>query len=374
MLLAEFINAVSTVLGVRAEKLSLETAYGEIEEWDSIAHIRLVMEMAKRYGVEIPLNEVAEIRTLWDFWWRGHGKPTMKAIAVDLDNTLWEGVVSEDGANGIRAKKDFIAELKALKERGILLVALSKNDIADARAGLKAIEGIGEEDFVALGVDWNRKSDNLKRIANELNLGLEAFVFVDDNPAEREAMRAEAPEVTVAEFPPRLSTYFAKRELTEEDRRKTELYREEASRRAALNAKREIECTVDIHPIKKEEVSRVAQLSQKANRFNFRTIRRSEAEVESWLKDGATLVMKCADEFGDMGLVGFVHARVDGETAQIEDFVLSCRVMGRGFEQKLKAAMNANLKARGVKKLKAEYLPSGKNEAAKNLYALEERL
>ncbi len=354
-------------LGVEPKAISLETGYGEIEEWDSIAHIRLAMELNKA-GVEIPINEVAECQTLWDFWSRARGKGVMKAVAVDLDNTLWTGIVSEDGAWELKGNRSLIEELKALKAQGVVLVILTKNDLEDAKAGLKVVEGIEESDFVAIGANWEKKSKNLRRIAAELNLGLESFVFVDDNPAERVAMREEASEVVVAEYPPKLSVYFGKRWLTEEDKRKTELYQEETKRRAAICAKGEIESVVDIHLIREEEVQRVAQLSQKANRFNLRTIRRSEDEVRKWVKEKSALTMKCKDEFGDMGLVGFVNARIEREKAEIEDFVLSCRVMGRGFEHNLKHAMEKELKARGVKYIKAEYVPSGKNEAIKGLY------
>ena len=124
-------GVVAGILGVPAETLSLETTYGSIPEWDSMAQLRIVMEVAAKYGVEIPFAEVTNVTSLWEFWRRINGAPVKKVVAVDLDNTLWDGVVGEDGVEGIRHRVEFQRELKSLKERGVLLVALSKNNFSD---------------------------------------------------------------------------------------------------------------------------------------------------------------------------------------------------------------------------------------------------
>ena len=127
----EFLEFAAGILGVPAEKLSLETTYGSIPEWDSMAQLRLVTEIAAKYKVEIPFAEVVNVTSLWEFLRCLNGGAVKKVVAVDLDNTLWDGVIGEDGLAGIRAKPAFERELKALKDRGVLLVALSKNNFSD---------------------------------------------------------------------------------------------------------------------------------------------------------------------------------------------------------------------------------------------------
>ena len=152
-----------------------------------------------------------------------------KAVAVDLDNTLWKGVIGEDGVAGIVPNTEFQKKLLELKHRGILLVALSKNNPEDVKpVWTDARMVLKESDFVAQRIDWNEKADNLERLAAELNIGTDAFVFVDDNPAERAEMRARRPEVAVADFPPQLDVFFPPFELMAEDMRKTEMYQAEA--------------------------------------------------------------------------------------------------------------------------------------------------
>ena len=383
----EFLEFAAKILGVPAEKLSLETMYGSIPEWDSMAQLRLVTEIAAKYGVEIPFAEVVNITSLWEFLRRINGGAVKKVVAVDLDNTLWDGVIGEDGLAGIRAKPAFERELKELKDRGVLLVALSKNNFSDVewffgernstqRHGGTEAGVLSRDDFVGWRINWDCKAENLVQIAEELNLGVDAFVFVDDNPAERLEMQAKLPEVTVAAFPPNLSAYFPPREITEEDRHKTEEYRAEAERRRCLAGMRdemrevreevfrELGVEVEIHPILDDEVVRVAQLSQKSNQFNVCTNRYSEDEVRTLAKEGLIVTAHAKDKFGDQGLVAYVIVR----DAEIVDWVMSCRTMGRGIEERVEAEVERLIAARGVTQIVAKWRASGRNAPVKELF------
>ena len=383
----EFLEFAAGILGVPAEKLSLETTYGSIPEWDSIAQLRLVMEIAAKYKVEIPFAEVVNVTSLWEFLRRINGGAVKKVVAVDLDNTLWDGVIGEDGLAGIRAKPAFERALKELKDRGVLLVALSKNNFSDVewffgernstqRHGGTEAGVLSRDDFVTWRINWDCKAENLVQVAEELNLGVDAFVFVDDNPAERLEMQAKLPEVTVAAFPPNLSAYFPPREITEEDRHKTEEYRAEAERRRCLAGMRdemrevreevfrELGVEVEIHPLLEDEVRRVAQLSQKANQFNVCTNRYSEDEVRMLAKDGLVVTAHAKDKFGDQGLVAYVVAR----GTAIVDWVMSCRTMGRGIEERVEAEVERLLKAQGVEQITARWRETGRNAPVKDLF------
>ena len=383
----DFLQFAAGVFGVPAETLSLETTYGSIPEWDSMAQLRLVMEIAAKYGVEIPFADVVNVTSLWEFLRRINGGAVKKVVAVDLDNTLWDGVIGEDGLAGIRAKPAFERKLKELKDRGVLLVALSKNNFSDVewffgerdstrRHGGTEAGVLSRDDFVSWRINWDSKAENLVQVAGELNLGIDAFVFVDDNPAERLEMKAKLPEVTVAAFPPNLDAYFPPREITEEDRHKTEEYRAEAERKRCLAGMRdemrevreevfrELGVEVGVHPLLDDEVARVAQLSQKSNQFNVCTNRYSEEEVRALAKEGLVVTAHAKDKFGDQGLVAYVVVR----DATIVDWVMSCRTMGRGVEERVEAEVERLVTARGVERLTACWRASGRNAPVKELF------
>ena len=383
----EFLEFAAGVLGVPAEKLSLETTYGSIPEWDSMAQLRLVTEIAAKYKHEIPFAEVVNVTSLWEFLRRLNGGAVKKVVAVDLDNTLWDGVIGEDGLAGIRAKPAFERELKELKDRGVLLVALSKNNFSDVEWFFGSNRTIDQSeqsnnqtlcgsDFIAWRINWECKAENLVQIAEELNLGVDSFVFVDDNPAERLEMQAKIPGVTVAAFPPNLSAYFPPREITDEDRHKTEEYRAEAERRRCLAGMRdemrevreevfrELGVEVEIHPLLDGEVKRVAQLSQKANQFNVCTNRYMEDEVRALAKEGLVVTAHAKDKFGDQGLVAYVI--VNG--TEIVDWVMSCRTMGRGIEERVEAEVERLAAARGVERLAARWRETGRNAPVRGLF------
>lgn len=370
----EFLQFAAETLGVDAATLTMETSYGELAAWDSMAHLRLVMEIGRRYGVSIPFSDITRVRSLWEFWRRVNGAPVKKVIAIDLDNTLWQGVVGE--GEEIIPDVGLQTRLKMLRERGILLAALSKNNPEDVDWFFadQPAEGcvLCGRDFVARRINWESKAENLLQIAAELNLGTDAFVFIDDNPAERLEMQSRLPEVEVAEFPSRVEAYFPERELTVEDRTRTEEYRAEAARRelaAKCNPEeflKELQIRTDIHRLREDEVARVAQLSQKANQFNVCTNRYTEDELRRIAADDTSLIVTAhaSDRFGDQGLIAYVIVKC----GEIIDWVMSCRAMGRGIEDRVEAAVEAELRARGVRELRARWQRTARNRPVEGLF------
>ena len=366
----DFLDFAAGVFGVAPDGLSLEATLGSIPEWDSMAHLRLVMSVQSEYGVAIPFADVTNVTSLWEFYRRVNGLSPKKVVAVDLDGTLWDGVAGEDGADAVRPNAAFQAKLRELKDRGVLLVALSKNNFEDVR-GL--VEAFG--DFVAWRIDWKGKAENLADVAAELNLGVDSFVFVDDNPAERIEMKARLPAVTVASFPPNLDAYFPTGVVTEEDRAKTEEYRTEAKRRewaasvgdlGKVDVWKELGAWVDVHELREDEVPRVAQLSQKANQFSVCTNRYAESDVHGWIGgSGRAFVARAGDRFGEQGLVLFVRVVPSDGGFEIVDWTMSCRVAGRGLEERVWAEIAARL---GSCKVAATWRRTEKNAPVSGLF------
>ena len=367
----QFLEFAADVFGVAPDGLSLETAYGLIPEWDSMAQLRLVMDLKSRYGVEIPFAEVTEVTSLWELFRRVNGLSPKKAVAVDLDGTLWDGVAGEDGPDALRPNAALQAKLHELKARGVLLVALSKNNFEDVR-GL--VEGFG--DFVTWRIDWRAKAENLADVASELNIGVDSFVFVDDNPAERLEMKARLPDVVVAAFPPNLDAYFPPRTLTAEDRVKTEEYRAEAKRREwaktvgdlnGIDLWKELGAWADVHELRLEEAPRVAQLSQKANQFSVCTNRYGEDEVRGWISGSdRVFTVRAGDRFGEQGLVAFVRlVPVADGALEVLDWTMSCRVAGRGLEERVWEAIAGMV---GACRVRATWRRTAKNAPVADLF------
>ena len=303
--------------------------------------------------------------------------PVKKVLALDLDNTLWKGVVSEDGVDAIEPNELLQRKALMLKECGVVLVALSKNNPEDVAPALRdARMLLHEDDFAAMRVNWDAKSLNLSDVARELNVGVDSFVFVDDNPGNRAEMRASLPEVTITPFPPDLSLYFHSAVLTDEDRMRTAHYkaeslrREEASRLSLDDYLRSLDIKNEIHPVREEEFARVAQLAQKTNQFNVCTNRWTEDDVRAFAADSrrAIFTLHSSDRFGNLGLVAFVHVTVDGDAAEIVDWVMSCRAMNRRIEFTMEDEVERALVSRGVKKISATWKRTAKNNPVENLF------
>ena len=303
--------------------------------------------------------------------------PVKKVLALDLDNTLWKGVVSEDGVDAIVPNVLLQRKALLLKECGVVLVALSKNNPEDVAPALRdARMLLHEDDFAAMRVNWDAKSLNLSDVARELNVGIDSFVFVDDNPGNRAEMRASLPEVTITPFPPDLSLYFHSAALTDEDRMRTAHYkaeslrRKEASRLSLDDYLRSLDIKNEIHLIRDEEVARVAQLAQKTNQFNVCTNRWTEDDIRVFAADSrhAIFTLHSSDRFGDLGLVAFVHATIDGDAAEIIDWVMSCRAMNRRIEFTMEDEVERALALCGVNKISATWKRTAKNNPVENLF------
>jgi len=319
-----------------------------------------------------------------------------KAVVVDLDNTLWGGVVGEDGPQGIRigaeypgaAHRALQRALLDLHERGVLLAISSKNNEADALEVLQNHQGmlLRPHHFAAMRISWGDKAESLKSIAQELNIGVDALAFLDDSPVERERVRTEIPEVYVIDLPAdpmdyagalRSAAVFERAVLSAEDRERGRLYAEQRARTELQQSAgsledfyRSLEMVVTLAPLMPDTVTRVAQLTQKTNQFNLTTRRYDEPRIARMGEDPAWTVRTCSvrDRFGDNGLVGVALARADGDAWEIDTFLLSCRVIGRTVETALLAQIVAEARAAGARAVRGWFLPTKKNPPAREFY------
>jgi FkbH-like protein len=321
-----------------------------------------------------------------------------KVLALDLDNTLWGGVVGELGAGGIalgqgsgegEAFLHFQAFAKSLRERGVVLAVCSKNDPDKASEPfeLRSDMILKRGDFACFVANWNNKADNLRAIAKTLNLGLDSFVFVDDNPAERALVRRLLPEVAVPDLPEDPSgyvaavargRYFETAALTDEDLRRADAYAADGRRRdlaaaagdvdsflASLDMRAPVEAVSDVN------LERVAQLVNKSNQFNLTTRRRTAGELRALAADPAweTLAIGLRDSLGDNGLISVILAEKKGDALVLDTWLMSCRVLQRGVEQFALGELAARARARGCSRLLGTYIPTPKNGLVKDHYA-----
>ena len=322
--------------------------------------------------------------------------PPAKCLAVDADNTLWGGVIGEDGLGGIalgatypgNVFQEFQKYLRALKERGVLLALVSKNEEADVLAVLEQHADcvLRAADFAVCRINWEEKSASLRAVAAALNLGLDALVFFDDSPFEREEVRRALPEVTVLEVPsdpleyiPALeaSGVFDQLTFSPEDRQRVGHYRQQAARAEASGAPGSpeefltgLEMVATIGGVGPDTLPRVAQLLAKTNQFNLTTRRHTAAQLAQMIAEGAiALWLRLADRFGDYGLVGAAIARPEGSKWTVDTLLLSCRVLGRGAETAFLAQLaDACVRARGGTELVGEYSPTSRNGQVAEFY------
>ena len=316
-----------------------------------------------------------------------------KCLVLDLDNTLWGGVVGDDGVEGIHlgqgspSGEAFLAFQRyaaLLARRGIILAVCSKNDLSVAEAAFNHPEmAIKRSDIAAFVANWDDKAGNLRRIASMLDIGLDSLVFVDDNPAERDVVRRELPEVAVpelpddvADYPARVAAagYFEAVSFTSDDATRGRNYALNAERKAAMSQAtdmdgylRGLEMVLTATPIGTAELSRSTQLINKTNQFNLTTRRYSEAEVERIANDprSVALAIRLADKFGDNGLISVVLARPDDAIAAdellIDSWLMSCRVLGRQVEEAVLEVLAQAAIAAGYSALVGEYRPTERN-------------
>jgi FkbH-like protein len=322
-----------------------------------------------------------------------------KCLAVDLDNTLWGGVIGEDGVDSLILSNhkeggryyDVQKCLKRMKENGVMLVILSKNNPEDVAAVFShPYMFLQEDDFVGQKINWNPKTQNIQELAEELNIGLDSFVFLDDNPVERELMKAQCPQVEVIEFPQDTTLlartvedaydkFFKGLYITDEDRDKTVKYQRQWKRKEIQKEAdsmedylRKLEIIAELNLMEEQDIKRVVQLAGKTNQFNTTTIRYDERHINLLRKSGDTdlIVAKMKDKFGDEGLTATVVLVYKNETAFIESFMMSCRVMSRQFEEVIFHEIVKWIRHTypKIQKLQAEYRKTAKNKPVENLY------
>ena len=318
-----------------------------------------------------------------------------KLLILDLDDTLWGGIVGEVGWKNLRigghdhlgeAFRDFQIQIKSLKNQGIILALASKNDEVTA---IKAINNHPEmilsmEDFVTHRINWEDKAKNIIDIVNELNLGLQSVVFLDDSPFERARVQEALPEVLVPELPKDPTDYntflsklrcFDKTHVTDEDKSRSNLYKSESKRiklkqqlKSLSDWIKTLNLTIVIEDIKNENTPRAVQLFNKTNQMNLSTRRLSEQEFNHWVKvDSNNLwTIRAADKFGDYGIIGILSISTKNNIATLVDFILSCRVVGRYIEETMIEFLKEFCQENNVNKIKGKYKKTDKNSLCYN--------
>lgn len=327
-----------------------------------------------------------------------HRLPSKKVIVLDLDNTLWGGVIGDDSVNGIElgdtsargeAFKDFQKFIKGLKNRGFLLAVCSKNEEATAQEPfLKHPDMVLRlEDIVNFKANWKSKADNINQIATELKLGVDSLVFVDDNPAEIAIVNQFLPTVSTIQLTTdpaqsigllKHSGLFRQARLTSEDLKKTEAYKTE-SQRSSLRASvtdmdsylAGLEMTASIAPFQDVDVPRISQLINKSNQFNLTTRRYSEADVlrVSHESDKRGFTIRLEDKFGDYGLIAVVICQIETSRLTIDTLLMSCRVLERGVEQEIFNKIQRIAADAQISEIVGHFIPTAKNMMVSDLYA-----
>ena len=320
-----------------------------------------------------------------------------KCLVLDLDNTLWGGVIGDDGLSGIQigelgtghAFSDFQKWLKELKNRGILLTVCSKNNEDTAKEPFEKHPEmvLRLEDFSMFVANWEDKARNIRTIQQALNIGMDSMVFLDDNPFERELVRTMIPEITVPELPEDPALYlqylrgldlFETASYSREDAGRTEQYREKAQRAAFEAAFQSYDDYLEALQMRASAAAfdpfhypRIAQLTQRSNQFNLRTVRYTEAEIEALAQDESRigLYFTLKDKFGDHGLISVVVLEKQPEdTLFISEWLMSCRVLKRGMEEFIVDKILSVAAQQGFRRVVGEYIPTPKNAMVKDLY------
>ncbi len=324
-------------------------------------------------------------------------KPAKKCLVLDLDNTLWGGILGEDGPEHLKIGGDypgkafllFQQQILELQKRGIILAVCSKNNEKDVWEFIdnSRDQVLKKEHIAAWRINWNDKAGNTAELAKELNIGLDSMVFLDDQPAERELVKSMHPEVTVPDFPtaPYLLPVFFKNlqeqyfniyQASAEDLRKTEQYKQNAERRQLQQQftniddfikSLQIETTIRLND--PADLPRIAQMSQKTNQFNLTGKRYTDLELKEIIeRNGKVFSLSVKDKFGDSGLTGAAIVSLIGNEAHIENLFLSCRILGRKIENTFVEQILLGLKEEFVENVTAAYNKTPKNQMVENFY------
>ena len=322
-----------------------------------------------------------------------HGK-NKKCIVLDLDNTLWGGVVGEDGFDGIelghtangKAFVEFQKELLSLWHQGIILAINSKNNFDDAMKVIREHPDmiLKENNFASMQINWNDKAENMKAISNELNIGLSSMVFFDDDKINQARIRQEFPEILTVDVPDDSSQFspllknmndFNVLQRTKEDQNRGKMYAQQRERKTLENSisdldefLKQLEIKVKIKKSDQFLIPRISQLTLKTNQFNLTTKRYQEEDIKEFSND-PNFEVGCAqvlDKFGDNGITGVYILKKNENFWIIDTFLLSCRIMGRGVENAILAEILKSAKQNGINEIKAKFIPTEKNKPAEN--------
>lgn len=320
-----------------------------------------------------------------------------KCLVLDLDNTLWGGILGEDGINGIKIGGDYPGKsflffqeaLGELTKYGIILSICSKNNEQDVFEAWEKNPFIYlKQNFIsAYRINWQNKADNIIELAEELNIGLDSIVFIDDNPSERELVKQRLPMVEVPDFPLHpyelplffkqiVDEYFRVYHITDEDKQKTNQYKQNAIRRQASKGFSDIkdfiaslDIQINIEAVNEFNISRISQMTQKTNQFNLTTKRYSETDIKGFVdSDWNIYCISVKDKFGDNGITGAIFFKGTGDILQIDSFLLSCRILGKGIENAFLKYMLNYFKSNGYKKVISDYYPTQKNSQVIDFY------
>lgn len=323
--------------------------------------------------------------------------PPSKMLLLDCDNTIWGGIIGEDGIKGIKlgqdglgkAFVDFQQALKKISREGTLLALVSKNNESEVWSVFEKHNSmvLKKEDIVSSKLDWNEKVDNIKKIANEINIGLDSLVFWDDNPIERDKVKNMLPEVHTIEVPLDVFQWpkylesldcFAKFNTTKEDLSKTEQYlsrakfiKESKAVTDEYSYLKSIDLKASAFELDESNISRAVQLCSKTNQFNLRTIRHGSDDLYSISKKNKDFcyLTKLSDKYGDHGIIGLVClTEINSEIIFLDTFLLSCRILGRHFETWMLNESLIRAKKNNYKYLAGEFIDSGRNVVAKNFF------
>ncbi len=367
----------------------LTARYGQNRAFDPRLHYRGSIEFTSEF---IPVLGTEFIRYL-----KAATGKAKKCIILDLDDTLWGGIIGEDGLSGIKLGPTFPGKefyefqetILGLYKRGIILAIASKNNYEDVLEVLKNHRYmlLREEHFAAIRINWENKAENIISIAEELNIGLDSMIFFDDSAVERELIRQALPQVLVPELPESPLEYrqflenlkvFDVLALTEEDRRKSELYAAKRQREVFKKTVgslhdylASLQIQVKIAPVSNESLQRSFMLVGKTNQFNLTTRRRTLPEIQK-LMDNPNFKLFglwASDKFGDEGQVGVCIIKIKNSIWYIDTFLLSCRVLGRGIENAFLATIISFAANQGVTKIIGEYLPTKKNQQTELYYS-----
>lgn len=369
--------------------LSIQIQMGQSQFYDTVLYYNAKMAVTMDAVPYIAKNVTDIIKTF-----RGTFK---KGVILDLDNTLWGGVIGDDGIGGIEIGElkrghvftDFQRWLKQLKDRGILLCVCSKNneDTAKEPFGQHEEMVLKLDDFSMFVANWEDKASNIRYIQKSLNIGMDSLVFIDDNPFERNLVREMIPEITVPELPEDPANYltflqgenlFETASYSADDKDRTKQYQAEAKRRSLEQEfvsiddyLKNLEMIGEAKPFEQVRYARIAQLTQRSNQFNLRTVRYTEADIERIANDDKyiTIYYTLKDKFGDHGLVSVVILEKTSEKEIFVDtWLMSCRVLKRGMEEFIINKLVEAAKNNGIETIHSEYIETPKNKMVKDIY------